>query len=151
MIAVKVVLRSDVSGVGTRGDIVEVAPGYARNFLIPRGLGFVATQGSEAQASVMRKNRALKDAKDRESAQEIAQRLVPLQIGVSARAGEGGKLFGSVTAADVAAAVAAQAHVTLDRKSIRMDDAIKTIGEHQVQVHLHAEVQFPLTVVVSGS
>ena len=150
-INVKVVLRGDVSGVGKRGDVVEVAPGYARNFLVPRGLAFTATAGAEEQAAAMRKNRMLRDAKDRESAQEIAKHLVSKIIQVSARAAEGGKLFGSITSTEIAAAVTAQTGAEFDRKAIHLDEPIKSIGTHQVPVRLHGEVEFPLTVEVSGS
>jgi large subunit ribosomal protein L9 len=151
MIPQKMVLRGDVAGLGKRGDVVEVSAGYARNFLVPRGLAFAATAGSERQAEAMRRTRILKDTKDRESAQEIAKQLVSTPIKVSARSGAGGKLFGSITAADITAAVLAQTNVELDRKSIRLDDAIKATGSHQVGVHLHSEVEFPITVEVSAS
>ena len=101
MIAVRMLLRSDVSDLGKKGDIVEVAPGFARNYLVPRGLAIAATAGIETQAASMRRSRMLKESKDRESAQEIAKVLVPKVIRIIARAGEGGKLFGSVTVADV--------------------------------------------------
>jgi large subunit ribosomal protein L9 len=148
---VKVILRDDVAGVGKRGDLVEVSAGYARNFLMPRKLALKATPGAEAQAEAMRAKRAVKDAKDREGAQEIATRLVAQVIAVSARAGEGGKLFGSITPAEIATAVASQAGIEIDRHAIRVDEPIKSVGSHQVSVHLHAEVEFPLTVEVSAS
>jgi large subunit ribosomal protein L9 len=145
------VLRADVSGVGHRGDIVEVSSGYARNYLLPRGLAFVATPGSQEQAEAMQRRRQLKDAKDREEAQEIARRLVSTKISVSGRAAEGGRLFGSITVADIVAAVAKQANVELDRKSIHLAEHIRDLGEHQINVRLHAAVEFPLTLEVSGS
>jgi len=148
---VKVVLRADVSGLGKRGDVADVAPGFARNYLVPYGLAFVATAGAEEQAASMRKNRMLKDAADRTSAQEIASHLVSKVIAVSARAADGGKLFGSITVAEIADAVAAQTSAVIDRKSIHLLEPIKAIGTHQVPVRLHAEVEFPLTVEVSGS
>ncbi len=151
MIAQKVVLRGDVDGIGKRGDVVEVSPGYARNFLVPRGLAFPATPGAERQAEAMRRTRMLKDQRDREAAQEIAKLLVSTPIKVSARSGSGGKLFGSITANDIVAAVAAQTNVELQRKSLRLEEPIKTTGSHQVGVHLHAEVEFPITVEVSAS
>jgi large subunit ribosomal protein L9 len=147
----KVVLRGDVAGIGKRGDVVEVSAGYARNFLVPRGLAFAATEGAERQAEAMRRNRMLKDQRDREAAQEIAKQLVSTPIRVSARAGSGGKLFGSITASDITGAVLEQTRVSLERKSIRLDEAIKTTGSHQVSVHLHSEVEFPITVEVSAS
>jgi large subunit ribosomal protein L9 len=151
MIPQKVVLRGDVDGVGKRGDIVEVSAGYARNFLMPRGLAFPATPGTERQAEAMRRRRMLKDAKDREAAQEIAKLLVSTPVKVSARAGEGGKLFGSITAAEIVAAVEKQTGVVLERKTVRLDEHIKSVGSHQVAVRLHAEVEFPITVEVSAA
>lgn len=151
MIDVKVILRDNVSGLGKRGDIVTVSPGYVRNFLEPRGLAIKASAGNEAQAEAMRRSRSVKDAKDRESAEEIAKVLVSRTITVKARAGGGGKLFGSITNVEIAQAIAEQAGVELDRKSIHLDEHIKTIGTHQVQVRLHGDVEFPVTVDVSGS
>ena len=151
MTPVKVILRDDVAGVGKRGDVVEVSAGYARNFLMPRELALKATAASEKQAESMRSKRAVKDAKDREGAQEIATRLVAKVISVSARAGEGGKLFGSVTPAELVGAVLAQTGIEIDRHAIRLDEPIKAVGSHQVAVHLHAEVEFPLTVEVKAS
>jgi large subunit ribosomal protein L9 len=148
---VKVILRDDVAGVGKRGDLVEVSAGYARNFLMPRKLALKATPGAEAQATAMRAKRAVKDAKDREGAQEIATRLVAQVIAVSARDGECGKLFGSITPTEIAAAVASQSGIEIDRHAIRVDEPIKSVGSHQVAVHLHTEVEFPLTVEVSAS
>lgn len=148
---VNVILRDDVAGLGKRGDIVEVAPGYARNFLLPRGLAIKATPGAEAQAAAMRAKRALRDAKDRESAEEIARRLVAQVVRVSARAGDGGRLFGSVTATEIVTAITDQTGVEIDRKAVHLDEHIKSVGSHQVIVRLHPEVEFPLTVEVSPS
>lgn len=151
MIDVKLILRDNVAGLGRRGDVVEVAPGYARNYLVPRGLAIAATDGSQAQAEVMRRKQSIQDAKDREGAEELAKTLVARSFAVSARAGSGGKLFGSVTAVEIAAAIAKQSGIEVDRKSIHLDEHIKTTGTHQVQVRLHSDVEIPLTVEVSGS
>ncbi len=150
MIPVKLILRSNVDGLGKRGDVVEVAPGYARNYLTPRGLAIPSSEGALAQAEQMRRTRMLKDAKDRESAEEIAKVLVPTTITLKARAGGGGKLFGSVSAADVVAAIAAQTRIEIDRRKVRVTDHIKTTGEHQVQIRLHSDVEFPVTVSVAA-
>lgn len=147
----RVVLRADVDGVGKKGDVLDVADGFARNFLIPKGRAFRATPGVQAQAEAMRRSRDVKDARNRESAETVARRLVPLVITIPARAGREGRLFGSVTAADVVDAVAAQAGVELDRRKLHLDDPIKTVGTHEVPVKLHAEVEFRLNVdVVPG-
>jgi large subunit ribosomal protein L9 len=149
--AVKVILRSDVSGLGKRGDIVEVSKGYARNFLAPRNLAMAATEGAADQAKAMRRARDIKDARDRESAEEVAKVLVARTIEVSARAGGGGRLFGSVTSSEIAEAILAQTSIELDRKDLHLDEPIKELGTHQVTARLHADVQFPITVeVVAG-
>ncbi len=144
----KIVLRADVDNLGKKGDILEVADGFARNYLLPRGHAMKATRGVEAQAGAMRRSRDVKDARDRESAEVVARKLVPLVIKVSAKAGSEGKLFGSVTAADVVAAVAEQAGVTLDRRKVHLDDPIRSIGSHEVPVRLHNDVQFRITLDV---
>jgi large subunit ribosomal protein L9 len=146
----KVILRSDVSELGKRGDILEVSDGYARNYLVPKGLAMAATSGAEAQAAGMRRARDLRDAQDRAAAEEVATALVPKVISVRARAGSEGKLFGSVTSADIVAAVEAQTGVKLDRKRVHLDEPIKTIGTHSVPVKLHSDVEFPVTVDVAS-
>lgn len=145
----KVVLRADLDNVGKKGDIIDVADGFARNFLLPKGHAIRATPGVEAQASSMRRSRDLKDAKDREAAEAVARKLVPMVIKVTAKAGAEGKLFGSVTAADLVAAVSAQSGVELDRRKVHLDDPIRSIGTHEVPVRLHNDVQFRITVEVA--
>ena len=143
----KVILRSDLDRIGKRGDIIDVADGYGRNYLLPRGLAIRATEGAVDQAAKMRRARDLRDASDREAAQTIASTLVPKVIQISAKAGKEGRLFGSVTSADIAEAVRAQTGVDLDRKSIEVD-SIKSLGEHTVTARLHADVSFPIHVEV---
>lgn len=145
----KIVLRADVDNVGKKGDIIEVADGFARNFLLPKGHAIKATDGVVEQAAAMRRSRDLKDAKDREAGETIARKLVPMVITLSARAGGEGKLFGSITSQDVVNAVAEQAGVELDRRKVHLDDPIRTIGTHEVPVKLHSDVQFRITVEVS--
>ena len=116
----KVVLRTDVDNVGKRGDIVDVADGFARNFLIPGGQAIAATDGIKAQADSMRRKRDLSDAKDREAAEVVARTLVPAVIKIKAKAGAEGKLFGSVTTADIVAAVQEQTGVELDRRKLHL-------------------------------
>ena len=146
----RVVLRNDLEHVGKRGDIVDVADGYARNFLLPKGHAIVATKGVADQANAMRRSRDLRDAKDREAAELVARTLVPMVIKIPARAGSGNdaRLFGSITASDVADAVSEQARVTLDRKRLRLDEPIKSLGTHEIPVKLHSEVEFRITVEV---
>ena len=143
----QVVLRSDVDGLGKRGDIVEVADGHARNFLLPKGHAIKASAGAVEQAGRMRKARDQRDAVARESATAVASTLVPKVITVEAKAAPEGKLFGSVTAADIVEAVKAQTDIDLDRRQLDVE-AIKTTGQHTVTASLHSDVSFPITVDV---
>jgi large subunit ribosomal protein L9 len=148
---VKIVLRADVDQVGKKGDIVDVADGFGRNYLLPKGLAFPASTGVEAQAAKMRASRDLRDANDRAAAQEAASSLVPKVITIAARAGAEGKLFGSVTTTEIADAVAAQAGVTLHRRQLHLDDPIKTTGTHPGPAKVHPRSEFPITVEVVAS
>lgn len=145
----KVVLRTDVANLGKKGDIVDVADGFGRNFLIPRGQALLATKGIESQAGAMRRSRDVRDAADRESAESIARTLVPAVIRVTGRAGADGRLFGSVTTADIVAAVDKQAGVELDRRRLHLDEPIRSLGVHEVPIKLHADVEFVLTLEVA--
>jgi large subunit ribosomal protein L9 len=147
----KVVLRTDVDQVGKKGDIIDVADGYARNFLVPKGLAFRATDGVEAQATSMRRGRDLRDASDRSAAEEVAKTLVPRTVTIAARAGAEGKLFGSVTTIEIAEAVATQTGVEIDRRKLHLDEPIKSLGTHLVPAKLHADVEFPITVEIVAS
>lgn len=147
----RVVLRTDLDNLGRRGDIRDVADGYARNFLLPKGHAIVASPGVEAQAGAMRRARDLRDARDREAAELVARALVPQVIRIPARAGAEGRLFGSVTAADVVDAVARQSGIEIDRRKLRLDEPIKSLGTHEVPVKLHADVEFRVTVEVTPS
>ena len=146
----KVILRSDLDGLGKRGDIVDVAAGHARNFLLPKGHAIPASDGAIAQAAKMRSARDQRDSAAREAATTIASTLVPKVIVIEAKAGSEGKLFGSVTSADIADAVKAQTDIEIDRKSIEAD-GIKTVGRHTVTASLHSDVSFPITVDVVAS
>jgi large subunit ribosomal protein L9 len=146
-VSTKVILRNDLRGVGKRGDIVEVADGYARNYLLPKGHAIAASEGAVSQAKAMRRARDLRDAADRESAQTIASALVARTITITAKAGAEGKLFGSVTTGDIAQAIHAQANISIDRKKLHAEP-IKALGTHSISVKLHADVEFPVTVEV---
>lgn len=143
----QLILRSDVAGLGKRGDVVDVADGYSRNYLVPRGLAFAASAGAIDQAARMRTSRDLRDTQDREAARTIASTLVPKIITISAKAGTEGKLFGSVTSADVVEAVRAQTGIELERRQVEVD-LIKSLGQHQATAKLHTDVSFPITVDV---
>ena len=146
----KVILRADVSDVGKKGDIIDVADGFARNYLVPKGLALRATNGNVQQAASMRRSRDLRDAKDRGAAEELARVLVPAIITVTAKAGSEGRLFGSVTTADVAAAVHEQTGIDVDRRKLQLDEPIKSVGTHQIPTKLHPDVEFAITVEVVG-
>ena len=147
----KIVLRTDVAQVGNKGDIVDVADGYARNYLVPKGFAIRASAGISRQAEMMRRSRAVKDATDRAAGEEIAKVLVPAVITLTRRAGNEGRLFGSVTVSDVVEAVYAQKGIELDRKDLRLDEPIKAVGQHYVNAKLHADVQFQISVEVVPS
>jgi large subunit ribosomal protein L9 len=144
---VKVLLRSDIDGVGKRGDIIDVSGGFARNHLLPTRKAIVASPGLEGQAAAMRRSRDLRDARDHESSETVARTLVGNAITVSARAG-GDRLFGSVSAADIVRHVEEQTGAVIDRKDLVLDEPIKTVGEHSVRVELVGGVVFELTVNV---
>jgi large subunit ribosomal protein L9 len=143
----KVVLREDLDKVGNRGDIVEVANGYARNYLIPRNKAILATKGITAQAASMRAARDRADAKNRQAAEERARKLVGTMVRIEARAGSEGKLFGSVANAEIVDALTAQS-IEIDRRMIEMHEPIRTLGIHSVPVKLHSEVHVSIEVEV---
>ena len=127
----QVILRNDIAGLGKRGDIVDVADGHARNFLLPHGHAMKATAG----------------ASDREAATTVATTLVPKVITISAKAHDD-KLFGSIHDAEIVAAVHAQTGIEIDRRAITIDEPIRTLGQHRVTATLHADVSFPITLEV---
>jgi large subunit ribosomal protein L9 len=144
----RVVLRADVDNLGKKGDVLDVADGFARNYLVPKGVAILASKGAIAQAASMRRARDVKDARDREAAESVARDLVSTVIRVQAKAGGEGRLFGSVTAADIVEAVQAQAGVELDRRRLALPESIKSLGTHEVPVKLHTDVEFRITVEV---
>lgn len=144
----RVILRTDVADVGHKGDVVDVANGFGRNYLLPRGLAFLSTPGAEAQAEGMRRSREQKDAAARQAAEEVAKTLVNNPVTIHARVGADDKLFGSISAADVAAALHEQKDVEIDRKQINLDEPIRALGQYLVPVKLHVNVEFPVTVEV---
>ena len=144
----KVILRSNVEGVGNTGDVVEVANGYAQNFLMPKGLAMRATEGAVSQAADMKRSRDRQDLKQREVAEEAAQRLEAVAISIQARVGQDDQLYGSVTTSDIAEAVQAQTGIELDRRNMSLEEPIRQVGTHQVEMRLHPEVRAQLTVEV---
>ena len=148
--SMQVILKSDVEGLGTRGDVVTVADGYFRNYLLPRGLGYKASKGAEAEAEAMRKASAAKNEANRAEADKVAASLVPQVISISAKTDAGGTLFGSVSASDLSAAVEDQTGHVIDRRAFQLDAPIKTLGQHMVMTNIHSQVQFPVTVEVTA-
>ena len=144
----KIILQREVDKLGVPGDVVDVADGYARNYLLPRGLAMAATTGAVAQAESMREARSRRDAADRESAEAVRDRLSSTVVRIPAQSGTDGRLFGSVTAADVADAIVAQLGVELDRKRLHLDEPIRALGVHDVTLRLHAEVEAHVSVEV---
>lgn len=144
----KLILRADVDGLGRFGDLVEVADGYARNYLVPKGLAMKATAGATAEAQAMRAARAQRLAETRADAEAQAAVLAPTVITIGARSGDGVRLFGSVTSTEVAAAIAESTGIEVDRKHLTVDPAIKTVGTHSVTAHLHPEVDVAIVVEV---
>jgi len=142
----KILLRSDVKGVGRRGDIVNVSAGHARNFLLPKDLAVVANDGTVAQAEVMRKAQELKAATDRESARSLASSLSTKVITISAKAGNEGRLFGSITSTEIAKAIFDQTGATIDRKQVQLEAPLRQLGEHVVVLELFAEVLTNMSV-----
>ena len=147
----KLILTQEVTGLGAPGDVVEVAGGYGRNYLVPRGLAMRWTRGAEKQIELIQRARSARDIRGLGDAREAADRLASLQVRLPARAGSGGRLFGSVSRADIAAAVKAAGGPDLDRRRIEFKNPIRTVGAHQVSVRLHPDVTATLDVEVVGS
>ncbi|MEM7093185.1 MAG: 50S ribosomal protein L9 [Actinomycetota bacterium] len=143
----KVVLKESVDGVGKRGEIVDVADGYGRNYLIPQKLAMRATPGAEREAEAMRRVEAQRDEKSRAAAQDLANRLGAIPMVIAARASDEGKLFGSVGVSEIVGA-AGHAGVEIDRKVVQLDEAIKEVGDHSVMLVLHPEVTMAINVAV---
>jgi len=147
---VKLILTHEVSGLGTPGDIVDVAAGYGRNYLIPRGYAIRWTRGAEKEVDLIKRARAVREIRTREDAQAAAGQLGRLKVRIKRRAGENGRLFGSVGPADIAAAVKDSGGPELDRRRIEVPDPIKTTGSHTVKVRLHPEVSASVNIEVQA-
>jgi large subunit ribosomal protein L9 len=147
----KLILTQEVSGLGGPGDVVEVKDGYGRNFLVPRGLALVWSRGGEKQVAQLRRGREVREIRDLGQAQELATQLAGLKVTLPARTGQGGRLFGSVTAADVVDAVKTAGGPSLDKRRVELPAAhIKTVGTHTVSVRLHPEVVANVAVEVTS-
>jgi large subunit ribosomal protein L9 len=144
----KVILVNDVDNLGRVGDVKEVAPGYARNYLMRRGLVVPATESQLKQLNVLQARRQKEDARRLSEAESLAQRLAALQVVIPARVGEQGRLFGSVTNQDVAAALNEQHGIEIDRRDLQLEEPIRTLGSHTVDVRLGGQVHAQLRVEV---
>lgn len=146
----KVILLEDVKGSGKKGEIVNVSDGYARNMLFPKKLAKEATTANIKELERQNAIHAARHAEDLESARKLAEKLVELKVEIEGKAGEGGRLFGSVTSKDIAEALAAQHKIEIDKKKFVMDGPLKQAGEHQVEIKLFPEVVAKLRVVVEA-
>jgi large subunit ribosomal protein L9 len=147
----KLILTHEVSGLGAPGDVVEVKAGYGRNYLVPRSLAMPWTRGSEHQIEMIKRGRAAREIRSLDDAKEAAARLAGLKVRLQTRAGSGGRLFGSISTADIAAAVRNAGGPELDKRKIEVKNPIKTVGSHRVGVRLHPEVSANLDIEVTGS
>ena len=144
----QIILQEDVEKLGNRGEIVEVAEGYARNFLLPRKMALAATPGNLKRLERMRATFAKREADDRASAQTLAELLANVTLTLTRKAGENDQLFGSVTTADISEALQAQGY-TIDKRKIQLTDPIKLIGEYQVPIKLHREIVATVKLAVT--
>lgn len=144
---VEVILRKDVADLGRAGEMVNVRPGYARNYLVPQGIALVATEGNRRRFEEERRQIEQSAEREREAAQELAGELEGRTLSFVRRASESGRLFGSVTAADIADELDKEG-VAVDRRAIRLDDPIKDLGEHDVPVRVHVDVEPTVKVSV---
>lgn len=147
----KLILTQEVPGLGSAGDVVDVRDGYGRNYLIPRGFAMGWTKGAQKQIDSIRRARAAREVADLETANEIKSRLESTTVRLSAKAGNTGRLFGSITPAEIASAIAAAGGPQVDKRRIEMGDPIKTLGTHTIQVKVHPEVSATVTLDVAAA
>ena len=143
----EVILREDIENLGSRGELVKVAPGYARNFLLPKRKAVAATESNKKIVEQERQAHLRKDAKVQSEAQELAKIMTGATVRIAQKAGENDQLFGSVTSKDIAEALSAQ-NYNIDRRKIQLEDPIRQLGEYKVPVRLHKDVAVEITVVV---
>ena len=144
---IEVILREDIKTLGRAGEMVRVKPGYARNYLLPQGLAYEATEGNKKRIAAETRVRTARNQAERVEAERFAATLSEVSLTLAGKAGEEGKLFGSITSQDIADALARQGY-TVDRRKIELEHPIKTIGAHSVAVRLHPEVNAELRVSV---
>ena len=144
----KVILKQDVRALGKKGEVKEVADGYARNFLFPRELALEATPGNLKALAAVKEGAAKKELQNETEARALAQKLEALTIDFKAKTGEGGRLFGSITGKDIADRIQQLTRIELDKRKIELDEAIKTLGAHQIKLHIYKGVTVTVTVKV---
>ena len=144
----EVILREDIAKLGARGEVVKVAPGYARNFLLPKRLAVAATDSNKKIVEQERHAHLRKEAKLKSEAEDLGRLMGTISVTITRKAGENDQLFGSVTSADISDALAA-AKYTVDRRRIQLEEPIKTLGDHKVQIRLHRDVTTEITVHVN--
>ncbi len=144
----KIILTHEVTGLGTAGDVVDVKDGYARNYLVPRGFAIRWTKGGEKDVAQIRRARKIHEIATIEQANEVKAKLEGVKVRMAVRSGDAGRLFGSVTPADVASAIKDAGGPEVDKRRVELGSPIKTLGSHQVSVRLHAEVAAKLDVEV---
>jgi large subunit ribosomal protein L9 len=145
----KIILKQDVEKLGKAGDIVKVAPGYGRNYLIPKRIAVEATPGNVRITEVERLAQAKRDQRDKQAAALLAREIVKVVVTIQRKAGEGGTLYGSVTPIDIADFLVTH-KIDIDKRKIQLDEPIKTVGEYQVPIRLHREVTVPIRVIVEA-
>jgi large subunit ribosomal protein L9 len=147
----KIILTQEVSGLGDAGDIVEVKDGYGRNYLLPQGFAIPWTRGAEKQITVIRRARSAREIRDLGHATEVRGELEKLSVKLAVRAGDTGRLYGSVTPADIVQAVKTAGGPELDRRRLQLPGSLKSIGDYKVQVKLHSDVTATFTLTVTAA
>ena len=147
----KLILTQEVTGLGAPGDVVEVKDGYGRNFLVPRGLALRWTRGGEKQIVQIKRARSAREIRDLDHANDVKAQLGGIKVVLRTNAGDAGRLFGSVTTTDVAAAIVDAGGPDLDKRSISIATAIKTVGNHTVSIKLHPEVTVEQAITVAAN
>ena len=145
----KVVLTQDVKSQGKKGQLINVSDGYARNFLLPKGLAIIADNKALNEIKGREESEKHRKAVELQNAKDTAAKLEAVVVKLSGKAGKDGRLYGSVTTKDIAEALASQAEITVDKRKINLDDALKTFGMHSVEVKLHQEVVGKINVMIS--
>jgi large subunit ribosomal protein L9 len=146
----QLILLEDVDGKGKIGDIIKVSDGYARNYLLPRNLAIPATEANKKTLEKRKEKIALQKADDLESAKTVAEKIDSLSVTIESKSGEGGRLFGSITSQDIAAAINEQHGVFIDKRKIKLDTPIKTVGVHPVEIRIYPEVTATVRIVVEA-